>query len=270
MLSRSTLLFVGALSGALAVAPAAAQQTASVPAKAASKAGAPKALDRANLDTTCAACSDFYTFANGGWLKRTTIPAKYGEWGAFDQLQDQNETIVREIVEAAARRRQSRQGQGSVEPIQDRRLLRRVHGHRGDRGARHEADRRTDGADRRDQVVGGSAGCARRRSRRSDGLAPFGVGAGPDLKNSDRIIANAGQGGLSLPEKNYYISQDTSMQGIRDTFDAARREPCSSSTARATPTAAAHAKTVLAIETKFAAASMDRVDDAESRRDATT
>ena len=93
---------------------------------------------------------------------------------------------------------------------------------------------------------------------KSDGLAPFGVGAGPDLKNSDRIIASAGQGGLSLPEKNYYISQDTSMQGIRDKFErhvAAMFKLDGESDADA----AAHAKTVLAIETKFAAASMDRV-----------
>src|SRR4051794_33311572 len=59
----------------------------------------PKAIERANLDTTCEACTDFYTFANGGWLKKNTIPAAYPEWSAFYQLNDENEAIVREIIE---------------------------------------------------------------------------------------------------------------------------------------------------------------------------
>jgi putative endopeptidase len=253
MLSRSTLLFGGALAGAFAAAPAAAQQTASVSAKAA----APKALDRANLDTTCAACSDFYTFANGGWLKHTAIPAKYGEWGAFDQLQDQNETIVREIVEAAAADVKS----GKAKAPSNRFKIGAFYAACVDTAA-IEALGTTpiEAPMARIAAIKSSADlpAALTALEKSDGLAPFGVGAGPDLKNSDRIIASAGQGGLSLPEKNYYISQDTSMQGIRDKFErhvAAMFKLDGESDADA----AVHAKTVLAIETKLAAASMDRV-----------
>ncbi len=253
MLSRSTLLFVGALAGAFAVAPTGAQQTASVPAKTA----APRALDRANLDTTCAACSDFYTFANGGWLKRTTIPAKYGEWGAFDQLQDQNETIVREIVEAAAADVKA----GKAKAPSNGFKIGAFYAACVDTAAIEALGTKPIEAPMaRIAAIKSSADlpAALTILEKSDGLAPFGVGAGPDLKNSDRIIASAGQGGLSLPEKNYYISQDTSMQGIRDKFErhvAAMFKLDGESDADA----AAHAKTVLAIETKFAAASMDRV-----------
>ncbi|HEY2164399.1 MAG TPA: M13 family metallopeptidase N-terminal domain-containing protein, partial [Gemmatimonadaceae bacterium] len=257
MISRSTVLFF-ALSGALVAGTAAAQQTASVPAKAAaSKTAAPKALDRANLDTTCAACSDFYTFANGGWLTRTTIPAKYGEWGAFDQLQDKNETIVREIVEAAARDVKT----GKAKAPSNQFKIGAFFGACVDTAAIESLGTKPIEAPMaRIAAIKSSAElpAALTALEKSDGLAPFGVGAGQDLKNSDRVIANAGQGGLSLPQKNYYTSQDTSKQSIRDKFEkhvaAVFRLDGESDAA-----AAAHAKTVLAIETKFAEASMDRV-----------
>jgi putative endopeptidase len=244
----------GAVAGALlAAAPAIAQQTAAVT----SSKTASKALDRANLDTTCAACSDFYTFANGGWLKRTTIPAKYGEWGAFDQLQEQNETIVREIVEAAAGDVKT----GKAKAPSNQFKIGAFFAACMDTAAIEALDTKPIAAPMaRIAAIKTSADLpeALTALEKSNGLAPFGVGPGPDLKNSDRIIASAGQGGLSLPEKNYYISQDTSMQGIRDKFQkhVAAMFKLDGETDAA---AAAHAKTVLEIETKFAGASMDRV-----------
>ena len=59
---------------------------------------APKPLSRANLDTTCAPCTDFYEFANGGWLKSHTIPPDKANLGSFGMLGDQNQEVVQKIV----------------------------------------------------------------------------------------------------------------------------------------------------------------------------
>src|SRR3954466_9283910 len=57
-----------------------------------------KPLDRANLDTACAACTDFYQFANGAWLKRTKIPPDKSSLGSFGMLGDKNQEVVQNIV----------------------------------------------------------------------------------------------------------------------------------------------------------------------------
>ena len=66
-------------------------------------------FDRANLDTTVKACQDFYQFANGGWLTRAKIPGDYPSYGAFDQLFDQNQALLREVVDTSVVRLKSGQ-----------------------------------------------------------------------------------------------------------------------------------------------------------------
>src|SRR3954469_13090671 len=66
-------------------------------------------FDRANLDTTVKACRDFYQFANGGWLTRAKIPGDYPTYGAFDQLFDQNQEVLRNVLDTAVLRVKSGQ-----------------------------------------------------------------------------------------------------------------------------------------------------------------
>src|SRR5437868_1738013 len=94
--------FVLATIALFATASLSAQQTAMLQ-QGANGVKSGKAIDRVNLDTTCAACTDFYTFANGGWLKRSSIPAAYPEWSAFFELHDKNEAVVHDVIEASAK-----------------------------------------------------------------------------------------------------------------------------------------------------------------------
>src|SRR5690348_3883823 len=64
--------------------------------------GVKSGIDRANLDTTCKPCDDFWRFANGAWLDKNPIPARYARWGTFFILREANQERLRTILEAAS------------------------------------------------------------------------------------------------------------------------------------------------------------------------
>jgi putative endopeptidase len=216
-----------------------------------------KALDRANLDTTCAACQDFYSFANGGWLKHNTIPAAYTSWGAFEALQDKNQDVVHDILESEA----SAVRAGKAAARSNNFKI----------GAFYDACMDTVAIEKlgttplkaslaRIAAIKSAADlpAAISELESSDGLAPFGVGPGQDFKNSSRLIAQAGQGGLNLPDRDYYLKDDGGKKEIRDAY-VAHVANMLRLLGETDADANAHAQTILAIETKFAQASMDRV-----------
>ena len=76
--------------------------------------GQAKAFDKANMNTAVDACTDFFEFANGGWLKKTEIPASESRWGTFNVLADRNNAMLKEILESAAK---SKAAEGSNEQL---------------------------------------------------------------------------------------------------------------------------------------------------------
>ena len=59
------------------------------------------ALDPADRDPSVDPGTDFYRFANGGWLEANPIPPGYGAWGSFEEISIRNEAIVHRVVEEA-------------------------------------------------------------------------------------------------------------------------------------------------------------------------
>ena len=82
------------------------------------------------------------------------------------------------------------------------------------------------------------------------GLAPFGAGPGPDLKNSKQLIVSAGAGGLALPDRDVYLVDNPRYKGFRDAY-VQHLVNLFTLAGQPAETAQSDAQKVLALETKI-------------------
>jgi len=211
-------------------------------------------FDLADLDTTCKPCQDFFHYASGGWIKRNPIQPEYASWGRFNALQNHNQEVLRQILEAAA---VSKSASGSVEQkigdFYSACMNTDAIEASGIKPIEPEFERITaiaNLAQLQDEV-------ARLQSQGTRVL--FGFGSEQDDKNSQQVIGAASQGGLGLPDRDYYAKDDDKSKQIRDQYVqhiAKMMELAGDSADKA----GAEARTVLAIETQMAMASKTRVE----------
>ncbi len=213
-----------------------------------------KGFDTGRMDTSTDACNDFFQYANGTWLRTTEIPASESRWGSFNILANNNNALLREILDNAAR---SKSPAGS-----DAQLIGDYYGSCMDEAAINKAGVKPVRPYLRDIGKIKTAADVQKQiaAMHNAGLpAVFGFGAGPDLKNSNNVIANAGQGGLTLPNRDYYTSDDAKSVETREKFVEymAKMFKLLGDTPAA---AAANAKTVLDMQTRLALASLTPVE----------
>jgi len=207
-----------------------------------------------NLDRTCKPCENFYEFAMGGWMKANPIPAEYSNWGTFTQLRDNNLTAMRTILEAAA---DAHPAAGTNDQkIGD------FYASCMDTSAIEAAGAKPLSADFAAidaiQDRKGLDAEIAKLHRESDYVI-FAFGSTPDFKNSSQMIGIAHQGGLGMPDRDYYLRDDDHSKELREgyvkhvgkMFELAGDAP---------DKAAAEAQTVMTLETLLAKASRTRVE----------
>jgi putative endopeptidase len=214
--------------------------------------------DRASLDPNTSACTDFYQYANGGWMAANPIPAAYPAWGVGNILDEKNREMLHQILEASAKNTSAAKG-SSEQKVGDYYAT-----------CMDEAKIEAEGLKPLQPEFDRIAKINDQKSLQEEiehlhnmGLnALFVAGSTQDFKNSAEVTADVDQGGLGLPDRDYYSKTDPKSTATREAYVAhvaKMFELMGDDSAKA----AAEAQTVMALETKLAAASMTRVERRE-------
>ena len=213
-----------------------------------------KYIDPANMDLSVKPGDNFYLYANGNWIKNNPVPASKTRWGSFDELREESSKRMRTLLEDASKNsKKDRLNQmiGDFYASGMDSIAIEKKGYQPIEADLNHVDNINNVQDIINEIV---------RLRLSGyGAALFGVGVGPDRKNVDVYIPQIGQGGTSLPDRDYYLKDDARSKKIRDAY-LNHLQAMFKLVGEDASTASANANAVMSIETALAKAQMSRVE----------
>ena len=209
------------------------------------------------LDKSVDPCNDFYAYACSKWMAQNPVPSDRPDWDRFNELQQRGEYIVRDILEKASVDRPGRSAneqksgdyyascmdEGAIEKAGTKPLEQDFHS--------------IAAIESKEELPKEIA-----RLHRQGADVLFGFDSGSDFKNASQIIAEVGQGGLGMPDRDYYFKDDEKSVELRKKYveHVARMFALLGDDEAK---AAAEAKVVMEIETGLAKGALDQT----SRRD---
>ena len=179
------------------------------------KPGAEKnlAIDPSNMDTTVACGEDFYEYACGGWIKKNPLKPEYARYGSFDVLAENNQKQMRELIDELEK---AENEPGSVaQKVGDLYKMGLDSVRLNKEGVSPISEALKNIASLDDKAAFASLVAQMHK----EGSSPFfQLYVGADEKNSSMNIVNLYQGGMSMGDRDYYLSEDSANVKIRDAY----------------------------------------------------
>jgi endothelin-converting enzyme/putative endopeptidase len=229
-----------------------------------SPANSQPALDVTSMDRSVDPCGDFFQYSCGGWIKNNPIPPDESSWDTYSKMQNQELIQLRGILEEV-----------SSSPAQRDAVTQKI----GDYYASCMDQKAIDAAGIKpiqlllDRIAGMksksefaevAAAMPPREGFFNRESVFFRFHSDQDFKDSSQVIAWADQGGLGLPDRDYYLKDDAKSAELRTAY-VAHVQKMFELLGDKPEVAAAEAKTVMRVETALANGSMARVDRREPK-----
>jgi putative endopeptidase len=231
---------------ALLISLASGQQTAPVAAK------HEPALDVTSMDRSVDPCVDFFHYSCGGWIKSNPIPPDQSSWDTYSKMQDENRERLRGILEAASSPNSSRNpSEQKIGDYYASCMDETAIDAKGTEPLKPQLDRISQ--------LTSKAEIADVAATMVDDNVLFGFDSTQDYRDASQIIAEADQGGLGLPDRDYYLKEDAKSVDLRKAYVVHVQKMFELLGDKPDATAA-EAQTVMRIETALAKGSMTRVE----------
>lgn len=213
------------------------------------------------MDRNVSPSQDFFRFVNGSWYDKTDIPADKTRWGSFDELRQNTDRDVLAILEDASKDTKYGPSTDQGKAINLYRTILDTVG-RAKQGVSPlkpylaKIDKVKNVKDLQALMI---------EMESLGGIGFFGVGVGPDAKNSNRNVMYVSPGSVGLPDRDYYVADDADSKEKREKY-VAHVSRMFKFLGEKDAVAQSNARKILALEIAMSTPRLDRVERRDRRK----